>query len=86
MVLHLALAAEEVALLGVLDAVQGAADDVARFVDGDAAAVHLSVADQKGRRRQRGNAAADEIRRLLVHTFRLAGARERFVVAIAVVH
>jgi hypothetical protein len=37
-VLHLALAAEEVALLGVLDAVQGAAGDVGRFVDGDAAA------------------------------------------------
>ena len=85
-VLHLALAAEEVALLWVLDAVQAAAGDIARLVDGDAFAVHLPVADQKARRRERGDATADEIGRLLVHALRLAGTNECFVVTITVEH
>ena len=85
-VLHLALAAEEVALLWVLDAVQAAAGDLARLVDGDAFAVHLPVADQKARRRERGDATADEIGRLLVHALRLAGTNECFVVTVTVEH
>ena len=85
-VLHLALAAEEVALLGVLDAVQAAAADIARLVDGDAFAIHLPVADQKAGRRERGDATADEIGRLPVHALRLAGTNERFVVTITVEH
>ena len=79
MVLHLALASEEVALLWVLDTVQAAAGDIARLVDGDAFAVHLPVADQKARRCERGDATADEIGRLPVHALRLAGTNERFV-------
>ena len=85
-VLHLPLAAEEVALLWVLDAVETAAGDLARLVDGDAFAVHLPVADQKARRRERGDATADEIGRLLVHALRLAGTNECFVVTITVEH
>ena len=85
-VLHLALAAEEEAFLWVLDAVQAAAADIARLVDGDAFAIHLPVADQKARRRERGDATADEIGRLPVHALRLAGTNERFVVTITVEH
>ena len=48
--------------------------------------VHLPVADQKARRRERGDATADEIGRLPVHAMRLAGTNERFVVTITVEH
>ena len=85
-VLHLALAAEDIALLWVLDAVQAAAGDLARLVDGDAFAIHLPVADQKARRSERGDATADEICRLLVHALRLAGTNECFVVTVTVEH
>src|SRR5271165_293085 len=81
-VLHLALAAEEEALLWVLDAVQAAAADLARLVDGDALGIHLPVADKESRCRERRDAAADEIGRLSVHALRLAGTNERFVVTI----
>ena len=70
MVLHLALAAEEEAFFRVLDAVQAAAADIAGFVDGDAFPIHLPVADQKARRRKRGDATADEIGRLPIHALR----------------
>ena len=86
MVLHTALAAKEETLLWVLDAVQAAAADIARLVDGDAFAIHLPVADQKARRRERCDATADEIGGLAVHGLRLAGTDECFVVAIAVEH
>ena len=85
-VLHLALAAEEEALLWVVDAVQAAASDIARLVDGDAFGVHLPVADQKARRRERADATADEIGRLPVYGLRLAGTNECFVVTIAIEH
>src|SRR5208282_6509552 len=85
-VLHLALAAEEEALLWVLDAVQAAAAGIARLVDGDAVGIHLPVADKESRCRERRDAAADEIGRLSVHALRLAGTNERFVVTIAVEH
>ena len=86
MVLHLALATEDIALLWVLDAVQATAGDLARLIDGDAFAIHLPVADQKARRCERGDATADEICRLLVHALRLAGTNECFVVTVTVEH
>ena len=86
MVLHLALAAEEEALLGVLDAVEAAATDFAPLVDGDAFGIHLSVADKESRCRERRDAAADEVSRLTVHALRLAGTNESFVVTVAVEH
>ncbi len=85
-VLHLALAAEYVALLWVLDAIQAAAGDLTRLVDGDAFAVHLSVADQKARCRERGDATTDEMCSLLVHPLRLARTNECFIITVTVEH
>src|SRR6267142_3802816 len=70
----------------MLDAVQCAAGQLGRLEDGDTAAIHLPVADEECGRGQRADARSDDIRGLLVHALRLAGAGERFEVATLVVH
>ena len=86
MVLHLAAAADDKALVDVQDTVAGAAGYGHILHDSDVLAGHLGVADEKAGRRKTGKAAADYHGVLLFNSFGLLGARECFVVAVAVIH
>ena len=86
MVLHLAAAADDEALVDVQDTVAGAAGYGHILHDGDVLAGHLGVADEEAGRRKTGKAAADYHGVLLFDSFGFLGARECFVVAVAVIH
>ena len=85
-VLHLAAAADDKALVDVQDTVAGAAGYGHILHDGDVLAGHLGVADEEAGRRKTGKAAADYHGVLLFNSFGFLGARECFVVAVAVIH
>ena len=85
MVVHLAAAAHHIADVH-LAAVARAARHRVFFKDVDVLALHLAVAHEVAGRGQRRKAGADDVCGLAVHTFRLLGMRERFIVAAAVIH
>ena len=86
MVFHLAAAADDEALLRVLDAVAGAAGQLEFFQNVDVLALHLSVTDQEAGRCQRGQAAAHQISALAIHALRLLGTGEGFIITIGIIH
>ena len=86
MVVHLAAAAHHIAHIGNLVTVAGAAGDGVLFKYVYVFAGHLAVAHQVAGRCQRAKAAADDISRLVVDTFRLARPGECFVVPTGIIH
>ena len=86
MLLHLAAAADDEALLRHVETIECATGKIQLFKNGDALASNTAVADQEGRARQSGQPGADEPCRLPVSAIRLAGADESFIVSAAVMH
>lgn len=82
---HFAAAANDESLVFVQDAVHAAAGQGQLLKDRDAIAGHLPIANEEGRRGERGQARSHEIGGFAVHALGLAGAGECLKVAIAAV-
>ena len=85
-VIHLAASAHHVADVFKLPAVARAAGQLAFFKDVNMLALHLSIADEIAGGSQRGKAAADNISRLMIDAFGLAGTGKRLIVTAGIIH
>ena len=86
MVVHLAAAAHDVADVFEFVAVAGAAGDGILLENVHPVALHLAVADEIAGRGQRGQAAADDIGRFVVHALGLFWSCKCFIVAARIIH
>ena len=85
-VVHLAPAAHDVAEVLVVVAVAGTARDGVFFENVDVLALHLGIADEIARRRQRRQAGADDVGRFAVHIGGLLGGGKGFIVTGGIIH
>ena len=86
MVVHLAAAAHHVAEVFELVAVARAAGQITLFEHVHVLTLHLAVTHEVAGGSQRGEAAADDIGRFVVHALRLFGSCKCFIVAARIIH
>ena len=86
MVLHLPATPDDKALLWVVDAVAGAAGEIALFQNVDVLALHLAVADQIAGGGQGRQTAANDIGGFVVHALGLFGTGKGFIVTAGIIH
>ena len=86
MVVHLPAAPHDVADLGVLPPVAGAARHRVAVKEVDVLAGHLGVPHQEAAGGQGRQAGADEVGRLVIHALRLQGAGKRLIVTTGIIH
>ena len=85
-VVHLAPAAHDVAEVLVVVAVAGTARDGVFLENVDVLALHLGIANEIARRRQRRQAGADDVGRFAVHIGGLLGGGKGFIVTGGIIH
>ncbi len=86
MVVHLPAAPHDVANLGVLPPVAGAAGYRVLVEEMNVLAGHLGIPHQEAAGGQGGQARANEVSRLMIYALRLLGTGKGFIVATGIIH